>query len=170
MKKITLMIALVLASCTFSMAQSIAYVDTDAVLQKMQSYQQAQEQINKIVENWNQEIQQKYKNIDDAYRAFQAEQVLLSESERAQREEEIVKMEKETREFQKQKFGNNGDLSKRRKDLVQPIQDEVYAAIEELANRKKYDFVLDKSSGVAILFANPKYDITEDVMREVGAK
>lgn len=168
MKHLFVACILVASSFSFATAQSFAYVDTEFILQKMPEYKKAQEQLDKTVESWNKEIQQRYKEIDDMYKRFQAEQVLLSPSEKAQREQDIIAKEKEARELQKQKFGSKGDLFQKKQDLVRPIQDQVYAAIETLANKRKYDFVLDKSSGVAILFANPKFDITNDVLKELG--
>ena len=167
MKKLAIILCLFFASASISYAQSFAFVNTEQILEQSPAYQDAQKQIDATVESWNKEVQQRYKQIDDAYKAFQAEQVLLSDTERRQREEQIVTMEKETREFQKKRFGSNGDLQKKREELIKPIQDEVYLAIEKVANRKKYDFILDRSSGASILFANPKYDVTDEVLKEV---
>jgi len=167
MKKLAIILCLFLASASYTFAQSFAFVNTEQILEQLPAYQTAQKQIDATVESWNKEVQQRYKQIDDAYKAFQAEQVLLSDTERRQREEQIMTMEKETREFQKKRFGSNGDLQKKREELVKPIQDEVYLAIEKVANRKKYDFILDRSSGASILFANPKYDVTDEVLKEV---
>jgi len=168
MKKILAIVALVVSSSLVSFAQTFAYVDSELVLNELPAYQQAQQQIDDIVSNWNKEIQRKYQEIDEAYKGFQAESVLLSDNERRQREDEIVGMEREARKLQKQRFGPEGDLHKKRQDLVRPVQDEVYAAIEKVANRQKVDFILDKSGSVSILFANPKYDITNDVLKELG--
>ncbi|MGB1204619.1 MAG: OmpH family outer membrane protein [Chitinophagales bacterium] len=167
MKKLAIILCLFFAFTSSTYAQSFAFVNTEQILEQLPAYQNAQKQIDATVASWNKEVQQRYKQIDDAYKAFQAEQVLLSDTERRQREEQIVTMEKETREFQKKRFGSNGDLQKKREELVKPIQDEVYVAIEKVANRKKYDFILDRSSGASILFANPKYDVTDEVLKEV---
>lgn len=169
MKKTAIFLVFLLASVLYGNAQSVGYIDTEGLMAQLPAYKQAQDQINSIVDNWNKEIQQKYKNIDDAYKAFQAEQVLLSQNDKSKREQEIVDMEKQTRDLQKQRFGPGGDLQKKREELVKPIQDQVYAALEKVAGRKKVDIVLDKSgSTVTILFANPKYDLTEDVLKELG--
>ena len=171
MKKLLLIIAVLFFSFSATgFAQKIAYVDTEAVLEKMPAYQNAQQQLDKVVDGWNKEIQQRYKKIDEMYRKFQAEQVLLTNEQRQQREQAIVNEEKATRDFQKMKFGAEGDLFRKKQELVKPVQDKVYEAIEKLAQRRNYDFVLDKSSGVAILFANPKHDITGDVKQELGIK
>lgn len=104
------------------------------------------------------------------YKRFQAEQVLLTDNDRKRREAEIVDKEKATRELQKKRFGPNGDLLQKKQELVKPVQDEMYAAIEKLAARKGLDLVIDKSSGTSLLFANPKYDITDDVLKELKVK
>lgn len=170
MKKVIAFLMVLLVSATNIQAQKTAVVDAEGILQQMPAYEQAQNQLNSVVENWNREVQQRYQNIDDAYRAFQAEKVLLSESERIQREEEIVQMERDTRDFQKSKFGADGELQSKREELVRPIQDEVYAAIEQVAAKQKIDIILDRSGGSTILFVTPQYDITEDVLRQLGLR
>ncbi|HNI45105.1 MAG: OmpH family outer membrane protein [Chitinophagales bacterium] len=175
MKKLLAIIAFAITLC-FSTLQSSAqtatfgYTDTESVLSQLNDYKDAQEQLNKIAQQWNDEIQQKYKEIDAAYKKFQAEQVLLTDSDRKKREEDIVAKEKEARDMQKAKFGTNGELQKKREELVKPIQEKVYAAIEKVAARKRLDFVFDKSNGVTMLYANPKFDITEDLLKELGIK
>ncbi len=167
MRKLLVLLAFIFAATTAN-AQTMGFIDSEGLMSKLPAYKKAQDQVNSIVDNWNKEIQQRYKNIDDAYKSFQAEQVLLSANEKTKREAEIVEMEKQTRDLQKQRFGPSGDLQTKREELVKPIQDEVYAALEKVAARKKVDFVFDKSGGVTILFANPKFDLTEDVLKELG--
>ncbi|HRK28782.1 MAG TPA: OmpH family outer membrane protein [Chitinophagales bacterium] len=168
MKKVAVFLAFIFAVAQVAQAQTIGFVDSEGILAKLPAYKKAQDQVNSIVDTWNKEIQQRYKNIDDAYKSFQAEQVLLSATEKAKREQEIVDMEKQTRDLQKQRFGPNGDLQAKREELVKPIQDEVYAALEKVAARKKVDFVFDKSASANMLFANPKFDLTDDVLKELG--
>lgn len=172
MKKLLAIALFVCLATVSTMAQTIAigFTDTEAVLAQLNDYKDAQEQLNKIAEGWNKDIEQKYKDIDALYKKFQAEQVLLTDSDRKAREDAIVAKEKEARDAQKAKFGTNGEMQKKRVELVKPIQDKVYAAIEKIAQKKKLDFVLDKSNGVTMLFANPKYDITEDILKELGVK
>ena len=167
-------IVLVLLCATYAPAWSqigqFGYTDTEAVLNQLKDYKDAQAQLDKIAEGWNNDIQQRYKQIDESYRKFQAEQVLLTDTERKSREEAIVAKEKEARDYQKSKFGPSGELQKKREELVKPIQERVYSAIEQVAARKRLDLVLDKSNGVTMLFVNPKYDITEDLLKELGVK
>ncbi len=172
MKKwIVLLVSVVLfsfATVNEAAAQSMAYVDTEAVLKKLPTYQRAQTQLDQVVDGWRKEIEQRYKEIDRLYRQFQAEQVLLSEKERVAREENIVNKEKETRALQNKRFGEGGDLHLKRQELVTPIQQQVFSALEKVSKRKNIDMVFDKASGVSILYANPKFDLTGDVLKELG--
>ncbi len=149
-------------------AQKLAYVDTEYVLQRMPDYSKAQTQLDQTVESWRREIEQRFKEIDRLYKQFQAEQVLLSDKERVEREEAIVAKEKDARALQRKRFGDNGDLFLKRQELVKPIQQQVYQALEKTAKKKGIDIVLDKSSGVSILYGNPDFDLTNDLMKELG--
>lgn len=169
MMKKAIFLAFILMSFTFSgFSQTFGYVDSEAILKQVPDYKKAQEQLDKIVEGWRKDVEQRQKQVDQLYKEYQAEQVLLSASDRAKREEAIVNAEKDLREYQKQKFGTSGDLLQKRQELVKPIQDKVYAAIETIASKKKLDFIFDKSSSVAMIFANPKHDYTNDVLKELG--
>ncbi len=167
MRQFAIIVAFLLATCNYGFAQKVAIIDADAVLQEMPAYKQAQAQLDRMVENWRKEVENRHKEIDELYKKYQAEQVLLSESDRKRREEEIVNRETELREFQKQKFGPSGELGTKRQELVKPIQDEVYTAIETVSTRKKIDIVLDKGNA-HILFFNAAYDLTQDIMKELG--
>lgn len=144
-------------------AQRIAYVDVTDVLESLPDYQKAQEQLDKIATQWRQEIAQEQDKIKGMYSKFQAEQVLLSEDMKKQREDEITAKEKEVRELQRQKFGPEGALFKKREELVKPIQDRVYATIEKYAQDKGFDFIFDKGSAAGMLYADKRYDKTEDI-------
>lgn len=168
MKKLFILLAVLGAGFTSISAQKIVYVDTQYILERMPDYQDAQKEIDLLTERWQKQIQERYDEIDRMYRAYQAEEIILSPDDKAKREEDIIKAEKELKDMQKAKFGHEGELFQKRKELVKPIQDQVYAAISQMAEQRAYDFVLDKSSGVSILFANPKYDKTLEVMKSLG--
>ncbi|MGB1242748.1 MAG: OmpH family outer membrane protein [Chitinophagales bacterium] len=168
MKKIVFLLAFVLVTFINTQAQTVGVVDTKQILQEIPEYNNAQKQLDQIVDGWRKEIEQKHKKVDEMYRAYQAEQVLLTENERSRREQAIVDKEKEMREFQKTKFGPEGELFQKRQELVQPIQDDVYEAIEKAAKKKKIDIVFDKSEGASILFFTKDYDMTSSVLRELG--
>jgi len=149
-------------------AQKIAYVDVNKVLDSMDDYKLAQKKIDDEAAKWRREIAEEYDVIKGMYNKYQAEQVLLSDEVRKQREDEIMKKEDTVREMQKNKFGPSGALFKKRQELVRPIQEKVYTAIEDYANSKGYDFIFDKGSASGMIFSNPRYDKTEDVMKELG--
>lgn len=145
-------------------AQRIAYVDVEAILVSIQEYQQAQDELDKVAARWRTEIQQEYDKIKGEYNRYQAEQVLLSDDARKEKEEKIMDMEKAVRQMQKDKFGPEGALFAKRKELVQPIQDRVYGAIQDYATDRGYDFIFDKSGSAGMIFANPEYDKTNEIL------
>lgn len=151
-------------------AQRIAYVDVKVVLESIDEYQKAQEDLDKLAATWRSEIAQEYDKIKGQYNRYQAEQVLMSDDSRRQKEDEIMEMEKKVREMQKDKFGPEGALFQRRKELVQPIQDRVYAAIEDYASDKGYDFIFDKSSASGMIFSSPSFDKTSEVLDRLKRK
>lgn len=151
-------------------AQRIAYVDVTGILDKIPEYKNAQKQLDNVAAQWRSEIAQEYDKIKGMYNRYQAEQVLLSEDVRGQREEEIMAKEKEVRELQRTKFGPEGALFKKRQELVKPIQDRVYTAIEEYANDKGFDFIFDKSGSAGMIFTNARYDKTEDILQVLGVE
>ncbi len=140
----------------------------NTILESIQEYQDAQKELDRIAATWQQEVAKMYDEIKSMYNRYQAEQVLLSDEERKQREDEIMEKERQVREYQKAKFGPEGELFQRRKELVQPIQDRVYAAIEEYANERGYDFIFDKSSTAGLIFNNAEYDITDEILKRLG--
>ena len=163
MKKLMSTALFALSLTTFATAQRIAYVDVNAVLESIPEYQKAQEQLDKIATQWRQEIAQEQDLIKGMYSKYQAEQVLLSEEQKSAREEEILNKEKDVRELQRRKFGPEGDLFKKREELVKPIQEKVYVAIEKFANDKGFEYIFEKGSASGMLFADKKYDKTEDI-------
>ncbi len=167
MKKVLVILLILSAAATTAFSQRIAYVDVSAILEELETYQQAQNELDAMAARWRQEIAQEYDKIKSLYNRYQAEQVLLSDEARRQREDEIMQAEKDVRDMQKVKFGPEGDLFKRRQELVRPIQEKVYQAIEEFAQERGYDFVFDKSSIPGMIFTNPQYDKTEDIRRKL---
>jgi len=149
-------------------AQRIASVDVNLVLESMDDYKKAQAQLDQFSAKWRQEIAQEYDKIKGMYNRYQSEQVLMSDEVRKQKEDEIVNKEDQVRELQKARFGAEGDLFKKREELVRPIQDKVFDAIEDYANEKGYDFIFDKGGSAGILFANERYDKTDDLLKRLG--
>ncbi len=163
MKKFVSTAILTLVITSLALAQRIAYVDVTAVLESVPEYQKAQEQLDRIATQWRQEIAQEQDQIKGMYSKYQAEQVMLSEEMKHQREEEIMNKEKEVRELQRRKFGPEGDLFQKREELVKPIQDKVYGAIAKFAEDKGFEYVFDKGSASGMLYADQKYDKTEEI-------
>ena len=124
--------------------------------------------MDNLAAKWRREISEEYDKIKGMYNRYQAEQVLMSDDTRQQKEEEITNKEKEVREMQKNKFGPDGALFKKRQELVRPVQDKVYNAIEEYAGEKGFDFIFDKSGNAGMIFSNERYDKTEDILKELG--
>lgn len=169
MKKI-LMVALLLVSGFTTYAQRVAYVDVATILGSMSEYKTAQKNLDQAAEKWQQEITAEYQAIEEMYRRYQAEQVLLSDQARQQREEEIIKKEEQVRALQQQRFGPEGELFQKRQQLVKPIQDKVFGAIQQYATDKGLDIIFDKSAGAGIIFAGPNYDKTDDILDYLGVK
>jgi outer membrane protein len=169
MKRILLIICSILLTIG-AFAQRYAVVDTKYILDKLPEYKEAQKKLDQFSEQWQKEIDTKQTDLDRMYKSFEAEQVLLSDDLKKKREDELFVREKELRDLQRKRFGFEGDLFKTRQDLVKPIQDKVYNAIQKIAVNRQYDFILDKSEGITIIFADPKLDRSEDVLKELGVK
>ena len=168
-KKLFLTLAIAAVFALTASAQRIATVNINQILEGLSDYRTAQKQLDETAARWRREIAEEYDVIKGLYNKYQAEQVLLSEDMRRQKEDEIMKKEKEVRELQKAKFGPEGALFKKRQDLVQPIQDRVYQAIENYAADKGYDFIFDKGGAAGILYSNSRYDKTEEIIKALGS-
>ena len=169
MKKI-LFLLLLLGCVGIAGAQRYAIVDSKYILEKMQDYKQAQLKLDQFSEQWQKEIDSKQANLDKMYKEYEAEQVMLSDDLKKKREDQLYNLEKELRDLQRKRFGFEGDLFKKRQELIKPVQDKVYNAIQKIAVQRSYDFILDKSEGITVIFADPKLDKSEDVLRELGVK
>lgn len=170
MKGISFLTVCLLSLSLATHAQRYAIVDTKYILEKMPEYKQAQQKLDQFSTQWQKEIDDKQGALDKMYKDYESEQVMLSEELRKKREDEIFMREKEVRELQRKRFGFEGDLFKRRQELVKPVQDRVYNAIQKIAVARIYDFILDKSEGITVIFADPKLDKSEDVLKELGVK
>lgn len=167
MKKLLLLsLGIMLSLSAFS--QRFVYVDTDYILEQVPEYQTAQKKLDDMAEGWRQEIDKRYKEIDELYKAYQAEQVLLPEETKIQRQKQIEAKEKGVKDYQKEKFGYEGELFKKKQELIKPIQDKIYNEIQKMATEKSYDFVFDKSGGLNMLFANSRYDKSKDIIEALG--
>jgi outer membrane protein len=170
MKKVLLSAVCALLLTLAGRAQHFAVVDTKYILEKMPEYKDAQKRLDQQSMVWQKEIDTKQAALDRMYKDFDAEQVMLSDTLKKKREDQIYNAEKEVRDLQRKRFGYEGDLFKLRQELVKPIQDKVYNAIQQLAVNRLYDLILDKSEGITVIFADPKLDKSEDVLKSLGIK
>ena len=170
MKKVLFVLFIAFASASSMFAQKTAYVDLDYILTSIPEYKSAQEQLDQMSVQWQKEIETRLAEVDRLYKAFQAEEILLTQDMKKKREDEIIAKEKEAKELQKQRFGVDGDLYKKRQELVKPIQDKTYNAIKELAEKQMIAIMFNKSAELNILFANPKYDKSDEVLEAMGFK
>jgi outer membrane protein len=151
-------------------AQRYAVIDTRYILNKLPEYEDAQKKLDAFSTQWQKEIDEKQVVLDQLYRNFEAERVMLSDELLKKREDDLFNKEKELRDLQKKRFGFEGDLFKKRQELVKPIQDRVYNAVQKIAVARQFDLVLDKSEGITIIFADPKLDRSDDVLKELLGK
>lgn len=170
MKKLMLS-ALVLSLFAGSvLAQKFAFVDSDYILQNIPSYNAAQDELDRTSETWEAEIAVEYEKIQEMYKTYQSERVLLTDEMKRKREEEIMTKEHSVKDLQTKYFGPDGDLAKRRQELVKPIQDAIYKAVKELSAEGSYAIIFDTASGASILYSNPRYDLSDEVLKKLGYK
>ncbi|MFM9986828.1 MAG: OmpH family outer membrane protein [Flavobacteriales bacterium] len=170
MKKSLLTLSLLALFSVFASAQKFGYVDTKYILSHIPEYQSAQAEVNKLSSQWQKEIENKYATIEKLESAYQAEKILLTDEMRKKREEEIDRKKQEAKEMQKAKFGVDGELFKKREELVKPIQDRIFEAIKEVAEQMSLMVVFDKANHSNMLYTNPKHDISDKVLKKMGLK
>jgi len=167
MNKILLILAVSFLATT-TQAQKFAYVDTDYILNKIPEFNQAQDKLDALSADWQKEIENKYTDVDQMYRSYQQEQVLLTDEMKVKREEAIIKKEKSAKDLQQKYFGAEGELYIKRQELVKPIQDKIYDAIQQLAANSKYAIVFDSSSDLIMLYKNNNLDKSDKVLNLLG--
>ena len=155
-----------LGNVTF--AQKYAFVDTEYILEKIPAYETAKEELDALSKQYQEEVEQAFKEVEELYKKFQSESVLLSEDMKRRREDEIINKEKEAKELQRKYFGKEGELFNKRQELVQPIQDEIYNAVKEIAKQGNYAVIFDTAAGASLLFTDPKYDKSDEVLEKLG--
>jgi len=154
----------------FIFGQKFAYVDTEYILSNIPSYKAAQDKLDNLSKEWQKEIEKEYAQVDKMYKDFQTEKVLLTDEMIKQREAEIVDAERAVKALQRKYFGTNGELFKKREELIKPIQDEVYTVIQDIAQSGNYAIIFDSATGANILFTDPKYDKSDEVLEKLGYK
>jgi outer membrane protein len=170
MKKIFLAAIVLLLGIAGANAQRYAIIDTKYILDRMPEYKEASRKLQETSDFWQKEIDAKQAELEKMYKNYDAEKVMLSSELQKKREDELFNKEKEVRDLQKKRFGYEGDLFKERQKLVKPLQDKVYNAVQKMAVARGYDFILDKSEGITVIFADPKLDKSDDILRDLGIK
>jgi outer membrane protein len=170
MKKIILLLVLTFTAFTSTFAQRFAFVDSDYILKHVPEYAAAQKQLAALSDQWQKEVDARSQEIDRLYKSYEADRVLLTPDMKKRREAEISDKEKSVKEFQRQKFGPDGELAKKSTALIKPIQDRITKAIQEVAEGEDLDMIFDKNSEVIMLYANPRYDKSADVITKLGLK
>lgn len=169
MKKIILALTVLAFSVISSFSQKVAFVDTEYILSSIPTYESAQKQLEDLSKKLQVEVDDAYGEIEKMYKEYQTEKVFLSEEMKTKREEDIIAKEKLVKDLQKKYFGREGDLYKKRTELIKPLQDEIYNAIKELAIDGDYGVIFDSASGGAsILYSDPKYDKSDEVLKKLG--
>jgi len=170
MKRImSLAVVALLMSASVS-AQKFGFVDSEYILRNIPSYEAAQDELDNLSQAWEQEVQKEYTAIEEMYKSYKAERVLLSEEMREKREGEIIAKENSVKELQQKYFGSEGELFKKREELVKPIQDAVYKAIKEMAAEGGYAIIFDTAGGASILYSNPRFDKSDEILQKMGYK
>jgi outer membrane protein len=169
-KTLVVFLTVLLISFSAIAQQRYAIIDTKYILSKIPEYKEADKKLQLVGEQWQREIDDLQVALDKMYKNYEAEQFMLTDDLKKKREDELFNKEKTVRELQKKRFGYEGDLFKERQKLVKPIQDKVYNAIQKIAVARFYDFILDKSEGITVIFADPKLDKSDEVLREMGIK
>ncbi len=170
MRKRILTLLMLVALAPTVMAQKYACVNTDYILKSIPDYAAAQRRLDKYVADWQKELQDKQSELDAMRASYEQESYLLPDNLKRRRQEELKEKEQEIKELQRQRFGAEGDLDKKRAELLKPVQDRVYTAIERMAHEKNYAFIFDKAGSATILFSNKKYDISNEVLELLGYK
>ena len=170
LKKGFLILAALFMISSASYAQKFCYVDMEYILSKLSSYGDAQKELNKVSDGYQKEIEAKRKAVDDMFKQYQSEQVLMTDQMKQQKMKEIEAAEKEVKDLQKKRFGPDGDLFAKRKELIKPIQDKVYDEITKYAQAKSYEFIFDKSSGPSLLYATEKLNKSDDILFNMGVQ
>lgn len=169
MKKSVLTVLAIFFAIQMMQAQKFAYVDTQYILDNIPEFAEAQAQLDELSSTWQKEIEGKFSEVEKMYKDYQVQSVLLPEDMKKKKEQEIVDKEKEAKALQRTRFGKDGDLFKKRQELVKPIQEKIYNAIQDIANNNNYAVIFDKGGSLTMMYANPKYDISDEVLDQLGA-
>jgi len=167
MKTIFLSFAMVFLSIV-GFSQKFAYIDSEYILSKIPAYDAAKQQLDQYSKEWQGQIEKMRQELDKMYRDYQADKVLLTDDMKKKRQEEIIKKDKEIKDLQRKYFGVEGELFKKRQELIKPIQDDIFSKVKEVASDGGYDMIFDVADKTILLYTNPKYDKSDDVLKKMG--
>jgi outer membrane protein len=167
MKRLFLSAVIVLAALA-SFGQKYAYINSEYILSNMSEYKEAQAELDRVAVLWQKEIEAKMASVDSMYKKYQVESITMPEQIKSNRQNAIMEQEKAVKELQKKRFGQDGDLFKKREELVKPIQDRVLNTVNDYAKEKGFAFVFDTAGDLTIIYADPKWDINEAIMQKLG--
>lgn len=170
MKKLFITLGFVLLMVVSGFAQKFGFIDSDYILKNIPAFNAAQEQLDQLSGQYQKELETMYAEVEKMYKDFQAESVLLSDDMKRKREDVIISKEKEYKELQRKYFGPSGELFKKRQALVKPIQDDIFAAVQEISNEGAYAVIFDKAGGATLFVTNPKFDLSDQVLQKLGYK
>jgi outer membrane protein len=168
MKSLFVFLAVVVSGLNFANAQKFGYIDSNFILSKMPEYRKAQDEIDQLSATWQKEIEAMQKNVEALYATYYAEQVLLTEEMKKEREAEIEKKEKELKEYQNKVFGFDGLFFLKKQELIKPLQDKVFEAVEKVAKSNRLAIIFDKSGELVMIYTDPTHDYTDFVLEELG--
>ena len=165
-----LILALFVFGTSFAFSQKYGYIDSDYILNKMPDYSEAKTKLDKLAERWTKEIEERMELVTRKKADYAREEVLLPDEEKTNRLTELTRLETETLEMQKLRFGVKGDYFSKRQELIKPIQDKVYDAMQKVASKRNYSFVFDKANQSNLVYADSKYDLSDEVLKELDIK
>jgi outer membrane protein len=168
MKRFLFTLAILLGALSAASAQKIGYINTETVLNKIPSYKTAQGQLERLRQEYQKEVEAGYQKVEELYKAYQADKVLLTEDMKKRREEEIINKEKAVKELQLKYFGQEGTLAKKTEELLKPLQDKVSNAVKEVATDDGYGMIIDIANNPTVLFVLPRYDVSDKVIGKLG--
>ena len=169
MKKISFFILLIITNITYSQkGVKIGYIDTEYILQNLPEFNQVSSRLEEKAQDWKKEIDKRSREIDQKKESLNSERILLTKEMIDEIEEEITIDLEKLSEYQQKRFGPRGDLIIQKKQLIQPIQDQIFNAIKEIAKNKKYDFIFDKSADIVMLYSDKRYDISDQILRTIS--
>ena len=168
MKNILAAVLIIFGTSFVSYSQKYAYIDSEYILENVPEYKEAKDKLDKLAERWTKEIEDRYADLKGKKEAFAREEVLLPSEEKKKRAADIEKLETEAIEMQKLRFGVTGDYFQKRQELIKPIQDNTFEAMQKVASKKTYAFVFDKANQSNLIFADSKFDISNEVLKEMG--